>query len=284
MKKLSLRNESSQMLSGNYLNKLTQSVVPKTALILVLMAAALLLPSCEKDEDTPKEELIKAQTSLRFLHSSYKFNTSPVDLYVDDVKLNTSGALQFSNSTTYFPVASGSKKISVKHAGGTIVADTTINIADGKQYSLFIKDRSFVAEGTLEIVPLNTHVVAVVDNSTSAPAEGKAKVRFVNMDSMPLNSINGHMTFLTVNPAGSSAPTTVITQTLGQDLRTFGSEYSSFDAGQITFRAQSVSPSIADLTTTLEAGKLYTLYVVSTGEIVKTPTKSPILLKIIANK
>jgi hypothetical protein len=253
----------------------------RKTLSLAVIAATLLLSSCEKD--APEEELIKAQTSLRLVHSSYNSRASAADLYVDDVKLNTSAALQYLNSTSYFPIASGSRKISVKHAGGTMVADTTINIGEGKQYSLFIKDRSYVTEGTLETVPLNTHITAVVDNSTSAPAEGKAKVRFVNMSSMPLNTVNNHMTFLTVNPAGSSAPTTVITQTLGLDLRTFASEYSSYDAGQITFRAQSVSPAIVDLTTTLEAGKLYTLYVVSTEFTVKTPTKSPIALKIIPN-
>lgn len=49
----------------------------------------------------------------------------------------------------------------------------------------------------------------------------------------------------------------------------------------VSFRAASANSSVIDLTTTLEAGKLYTLYVVFT---VKTPTKSPISLIMLENK
>jgi hypothetical protein len=283
MKNLSLIKESIKVLFESNLIKCLQSNAVGKTVVFIVMAGVLLITSCKKDDDTPAEDFIKAQTSLRLIHSSYISSASAVDLYVDDVKLNTSAAVQFSNPTSYFPLSSGSRKISVKSAGGFVVADTIINIRDGQQYSLFIKDRSSITEGTLAVVVLKTHLVPVVDNSTSAPAAGKAKVRFVNMSSQPLNSTQSPMTYYIVNPAGSPTATTVITQALGGDSRTFGSEYSSFDAGQITFRAQSVSPSIVDLTTTLEAGKLYTIYTVSTEHTVRTPTKSPISLKVLVN-
>lgn len=284
MKKLRLIKQSNQQLPENCFNSVLQFFTKGKSLLLILTAMASIVTSCKKDDEAPVEDLIKASTSLRLVHSSYRSSASAVDLFVDDAKLNASTPLQFSNSSNYFPMSSGSRKITVKSVSGTTLADTVINIGDGKQYSLFIKDRSWLTEGAAPtVVPMNTHLIAVVDNSTSAPSSGKAKVRFVNMDSMPLNTTNGWMTYLTINPLGSPTPSTVITQNLGQDLRTFGSEYSSFDAGQITFRAQSISPSIVDLTTTLEAGKLYTLYVTSTEHLIRTPTKSPISLRILVN-
>lgn len=252
---------------------------------LFIIAIAILITSCKKDKEEPGEDTIKAATSLRLVHSSYQSSlSSTVDLYVDDVKLNTDGPIAFPAASGYFPAVSGSRKIVVKDASGTSIADTVINIVEGNQYSLFVKDRSYVDETSLVVIPLKNGLIPVTDNNTSAPAAGKAKVRFVNTSSQPINSTAGRITFSRLTVSGNTTFVTPITQTLGLDNTIFSSDYSTEDAGEIRFRAAGANSNVIDLTATLEAGKLYTLYVVSTEFIVKTPTKSPISLIMVENK
>ncbi len=275
MKRLRLKN-------GSALRKF--SIIRKSALLFI-MAIASSITSCEKDKDEPGEDIINAATSMRLVHSSYLSSIlSTVNLYVDDVKLNTDGPIVFPGASGYFPATSGSRKIEVKDLSGASIADTLINIVEGKQYSLFIKDRSWIDETSLIVTPLKSGLIAVTDNNTIAPVAGKAKVRFVNASSQPINSTVGRITFSRLTVLGNTTFVTPITQTLGLDNTTFSSDYSTEDAGLVSFRAASANSNVIDLTTTLEAGKLYTLYVVSTEFTVKTPTKSPISLIMLENK
>lgn len=269
---------------------------------LFALVAVLSITSCKKDDEAPAN-VVEAPTSIRFVNSTFlrspfsPGNTpdmSPIDLYVDNVKITTS-SIAFSNVSAYFPATSGSKKIEVK-SGSTLIADTVLNIIDGRRYTLFIKDRSWqYPENTtttpptpITVVHLKRAIIPVIDNNTSAPAAGQAKVRFINMSSLPLNVFQSSITFLRVNAPGSPTPTTVLTQSLGNNI--LGSDFSALDAGSVTFRAHGANSSaildatyMTELTTTLEAGKLYTVYVMSTENVVKTITKSPILLKIVEN-
>lgn len=253
------------------------------------MAVAGLLSACKKDKTSASEQTVPAATGLRLVHSSYVSNATPVDLYVDDAKLTASGAISFFNASGYFPLTAGSRKISARTTAGVVVADTIINIVDGKQYSFFIKDRSWVDPVTTVVSTLKTGLAGIVDNSTSAPLDGMAKVRFVNTSSLPLNASLAQLTFVQIKPADSVPATVTITQTLSGLL--VGSEYASFPAGQITIRTYGATSSGAvldptynvEITTTLEAGKLYTLFAVSTPYTIKTLTKAPYAVKLLTN-
>lgn len=272
MKKLSLRIES------------MQSVLSIKSTILLMLAIASSVISCKKDKESPGEALIKAETSIRLVHSSFLTSTATADVFVDDVKLNAGGSVSFSGASAYFPTTSGSRKIVVKDAAGVSLADTVLTILDGRQYSLFLKDRSWADPVTQAISPLKSGLIPVIENNTSAPVSGKAKIRFVNMSSQPLNSLAAHLTFSRLTKVGNTTTATTLTQLLGADAITFSSEYTTQDAGEITIRAVGANSNTVDLTTTLAADKLYTFYVVSTQYTVKTPTKSPISLIVVQNK
>ncbi|ACU02570.1 DUF4397 domain-containing protein [Pedobacter heparinus] len=271
MKKLSLRIESAP-----------RSLSIKSTLLLMLAIASSVI-SCKKEKDAGEEQ-IKAATSIRLVHSSFLTSTSTADLFVDDVKLNSGGAITFSGASAYFPATAGSRKIVVKNAAGVSLADTVLTISDGRQYSLFLKDRSWADAVTQIVSPLKSGLIPVIDNNTGIPAKGKAKIRFVNMSSQPLNSLAAQITFSRLDKVGSTTVSTTLTQTLGADALTFSSDYTTEEAGEITIRALGANSNTVDLTTTLEADKLYTFYVVSTQYTVKTPTKSPISLIVVQNK
>ncbi len=256
---------------------------------LTLTGIILVASSCKKDKGEVVEDKVQAQTSIRLVHGSYLSNATPADLYVDDVKLTTA-AITFTAASAYYPTASGARKIVAKNATGTVLADTTINIAEGNQYSFFIKDRSWISAGATALKLLKTGLIPVIDNHTAPPVQGMAKVKFVNSNSQALNSFLGSLTFLLVNPGANAGTATTITQSLGIGNDTIVSEYSSFQAGEITFRVHGATTIFAvldpiyttDLIATLEAGKLYTIYATSTPFTIKTTTKSPLQLNIIA--
>jgi hypothetical protein len=262
----------------------------RKSLLFMSLALVFLASSC-KDDDDDAEPLVTAATGIRLIHGAYLTATTPADLYIDDVKVTTSGTIMFPNASAYYPLATGSRKLVAKSATGTILADTTLNVADGTQYSLFIRDRSFVNPTTTLVEVLKRGLVPVPDNNTTVPAAGTAKVRFVNMSSQPINAFLMVQSFLLVNPTGSVSPTTALTQGLGVGNAVLFSDYISFPAGAVTLRVHGAvtatnfydTTNTTDLTTTLQPGKLYTVYATSTQYTVRTPTKSPLTLNIVAN-
>jgi hypothetical protein len=91
-----------------------------------------------------------------------------VDLLVDNAVAGTN--LTFPNNTAYLTVGSGSRNIKVNVTGtNTTVINATLSLAAGAAYSVFATD------SVSRISPL-----VLVDNLT-APASGKAHVRFVHL-------------------------------------------------------------------------------------------------------
>jgi hypothetical protein len=103
---------------------------------------------------------------VRVIHASP--DAPAVDVWVDGSKAFSNAA--FKAATAYAPLAAGEHKVQVVPAGQTepAVIDATLTLADGKDYSV-------AAVGMLaEIEPL------VLEDNNSAPAEGKAHIRFVH--------------------------------------------------------------------------------------------------------
>jgi hypothetical protein len=135
----------------------------KKNFIYVLSAVAVLgfgLSSCEKEE-------VKEYAKIMVTHASP--DAPGVDLLVDGAKQNTA-ALTFPSSTAYIQVEAGSRNIKVNASGtSTSVIDANVTFEKDKNYSIFAID-------TLSsIEPL-----VIVDDLT-APASGKAHVRFVHL-------------------------------------------------------------------------------------------------------
>lgn len=244
--------------------------------------------SCKKDrhQDTPSR--VTVATGVRLVHSSFKNSATPVDLFIDDTKVTTNGTVAYLDASTVYPVSAGSHKISAKTSTGTVVADTTINIADATQYSFFIKDRAWVVSSTITTV-LKTGFVAVPDNNTTPP-DGMAKIRFVNASSAGLNAPAGSLSFSWVTVTGNLITSSIITQSLGLSNTRMYSEYTAVEPGTYTLRvnastASAVLDAVAqyETTVTVEADKLYTAFGTSTQYTVKTPSKSPLMLVVKAN-
>ncbi|MGV3504620.1 MAG: DUF4397 domain-containing protein [Adhaeribacter sp.] len=254
-----------------------------TFLLALILSGAGLLASCDgKDEQAAPQ--VPGQTSIRLVHSSAISRASPLDLYVEDVKL-TPQPISFSGVSAYFPISGGSKKILVKTTAGATIRDTTISIREGSQYSVFVKEWLKAGSASPSLpTPVREFVIAQ-DNKTTVPAAGEAKVRFVNSVTTGPDLASGSRQaaiFLRVNPAGPLPPTQVLTFNLSH----IASDFLALPAGPITFRATVPNTLGTVVTVTspemrLEEGRLYTLYLQgSPGGTTATGTVVPSSLEL----
>jgi hypothetical protein len=198
-----------------------------TKLFLAVFVCALMLvvTSCKKD-----------LTYAKVLVTHASPNGPGVDLLIDDSKINTS-ALNFPSNTGYLQVESGTRNIKVNVSGTTtsvIAADLLFDV--DKSYSIFAID------SVAKISPL------VLTDDLTAPAAGKAHVRFIHLS--------------------PNAPAVDVAVTGGSVL--FGGksfkDYTTFtplDAGTYNLEVRVAGTSTVALPLpgiVLEAGKIYTVF------------------------
>ncbi len=196
--------------------------------LVVAVVALTTLSSCEKEET-------KTYANVLVTHASP--DAPGVDLLVDGSKQNSS-ALGFPANTGYLKVESGSRNIKVNVTGtSTTVINADLNLAADNNYSVFAVDS------------VSKISAVVLTDDLTAPAAGKAHVRFVHL------SPNAPAVDVAVASSGAVV---------------FGNkafkEYTAFtplDAGNYNLDVRVAGTSTVALTLptiTLEAGKIYTVF------------------------
>jgi len=111
-------------------------------------------------------DLMAANASVNVTHASP--DAPGVDLVIDGIVINSS-ALTFPNSTDYIDVNAGTRNIKVNASGtSTTVIEADLTLGANKNYSIFATDV------LASITPV------VIEDDLSAPASGKAHVRFAH--------------------------------------------------------------------------------------------------------
>lgn len=135
----------------------------KPGMAVCFAALVFFMASCLDDDDQPNQPLPVAYVSI--YHASP--NAPELDVFVDDRQVNR---LEFTDYTGYLNFYTGTRnfKINPFNASNTLI-DTTVTFADGAFYSMFI------------INNLSNVEALTVRDSASAPTEGTAKIRFINL-------------------------------------------------------------------------------------------------------
>jgi hypothetical protein len=197
----------------------------------ILFASITLLTSCKEDDTNDDGSYAKVLVT----HASP--NAPGVDLLVDNSKQNSS-ALNFPNNTGYIKVESGTRNIKVNVTGtSTTVIEANLMLAKDNNYSVFAVD---------SVSKISAIVLA---DDLTAPAAGKAHVRFIHL------SPNAPAVDVAVASSGAVV---------------FGNkafkEYTSFtplDAGTYNLDVRVAGTATVALVLpaiTLEAGKIYTVF------------------------
>jgi len=209
----------------------------KSTLILKSLFSASILAmaftACKKDKnpETPKN------AKLSIIHASP--GNPELSFYVNGQKANTSTSLTYSTTIPYADIKPGSQVLSVTKKGASeVLAKSSFDLKSANNFSVYVA-------GT----PTNTVLVFAQDD-LSAPAAGKAKVRFVNM-SPNAGSLDFSVEGKTVALASN------------QDFKSV-TGYSSIDPGnEVTFEIKQNGKT--EVLTNLpkvkiEQGKIYTLW------------------------
>ena len=197
----------------------------------ILFASITLFTSCKEDESNDDKSYAKVLVT----HASP--NALGVDLLVDNSKQNSS-ALTFPNNTGYLQVESGTRNIKVNVTGtSTTVIEANLMLAKDNNYSVIAVDS------------VSKISAIVLTDDLSAPAAGKAHVRFIHL------SPNAPAVDVAVASSGAVV---------------FGNkafkEYTAFtplDAGTYNLDVRVAGTSTVALVLpaiTLEAGKIYTVF------------------------
>ncbi len=197
---------------------------------LGLMTISLALVSC-KEEETPAADTAK----VNVVHASP--DAPGVDLLVDGTKVNTS-ALSFPDNTGYLTVNAGARNFKVNVSGtSTTVIDVTPTLTKNANYTVFAVD------SVSKISPL------LLTDDLTAPASGKAHVRFVHL------SPNAPA----VDVAVASSGAVVFANKSFKEYTAF----TPLDAGSYNLDVRVAGTSTVALvlpTITLQAGKIYTVF------------------------
>jgi hypothetical protein len=194
-----------------------------------LFISLVMLSSCKKDE-----EVTKSYAKVLVTHASP--NAPGVDLLVDNSKQNTA-ALNFPSNTGYLQVEAGTRNIKVNVSGtSTTVINADLALSKDQNYSVFAIDS------------VSKISALVLTDDLTAPASGKAHVRFVHLS--------------------PNAPAVDVALTGGAVV--FGNkafkDYTAFtplDAGtyNLEVRVAGTTPPVLPLPgIVLQAGKIYTVF------------------------
>lgn len=218
----------------------------KTTFILptLAIAVALTLSSCSTEE----------KAKLMVVHASP--DAPGVDLLIDNEKVNAA-ALTFFNGTGYLEITSGVRNIKVNAAGtSTTVINADIEFTSNMNYSLFACNL------------LNNLEAVLYEDNVSAPASGKAHVRFIHMSpdapAVDIALDASDVVFPNVAFKQSSSLTPLDAGTYDLEVRVAGTQTVALDLDPIT----------------LESGKIYT--VVARGTLSGTGDQT-LTASIIAN-
>jgi hypothetical protein len=130
-----------------------------------MIPAVFLLASCGKDDDpvTPVVE----QGRIIVSHAAAAANTA-VTVAVNDV---AGGQLTYGQTGTYFNIAAGTPKLSIRN-GTTDITSQVVTIAKGQNYSAFAYSPT---------ATIGSAALLVVPDDLTAPSTGTAKVRVVHL-------------------------------------------------------------------------------------------------------
>lgn len=220
-----------------FLNQLKNTKLLSLAVILLTITA---FTSCDKDNDDDNEPAIASVRVVNTVQGS-----ASQDLYLDDVKLNSS-AVAYAENSEYIKTSAGNRKGAFKSSGSsTVNTSFDLSLKAGKYYSVY-----FASDAS-------SSTNYVVEDDMVAPAANKAKVRFVHLSSAAANKVD----------LAISAGTKIVTDLAYKAA----SAYSEVDANTTFLLYASGSSTVGlNLPTTVKAGKIYTIYV--TGSTTATIT------------
>lgn len=206
--------------------------IKKLSAFLLFTFGLVTFNACSDDDNTIVTPTVQ-KANVQVVHASP--DAPGVDLLVDNTVVGTN--LTFPNFTSYLEVNAGTRNIKVNVTGtSTTAIQANLNFEANKNYSVF------AVNNVASIEPL------VIEDNLSAPASGKAHVRFIhlspNAPAVDITTTTGAVVFSNYSFKGYSAFTPLDAGTYNLQVRLAGTSTVVLDL-----------PGIA-----LANGKIYTVF------------------------
>jgi hypothetical protein len=203
----------------------------KCLTFLIILGIAT-LSSCSKNDDD-----ITVNGSAYVMLTNAAEGSSAQDFYMDNAKLNTS-AMAYTQSSGYLTTSAGNHTAQFTNTG-TTTANTTLSFSatGGQYYSIYYTGGANASSNYV-----------ITQDDLSAPASGKAKVRFIHLSSAAASTVD----------FGISATNKLATALAYKAA----SAYYTVDANTTFFLYAAGSTTAAlSIPVTIQAGKIYTIYI-----------------------
>lgn len=194
--------------------------------------------ACTKDKNTTK--ILDGSANLMAVNASP--DAKPADFYWGDTKMTTT-ALSYGDHSNYVITPSGTRKAEFRSKeNNAVLASADLNLVDKTNYTAFLAGNVATA-----------NIVLVADDLT-APAAGRAKVRFVNL--------SPDETKLDIRVIGGNKVA------VGRDYKSV-SNFIEVDPGVVKYEVlnnqdnSTVLFNMPDFT--FDAGKIYTIWIKGTS-------------------
>lgn len=201
--------------------------------ISAVLGLAVLFSSCLKNNDDYKPGV----SSVTLINA---YSGSPdVDFYIDGNRATTQPLL-YKQNTAYLGLYSGNRYVGITKAGDDkALMNAPGGFAPGRSYSLFIAKKGTASGDSI--------TAALAEDNLTAPASGKAKLRFAN--------------FMTGSPQLDVYAQAAADSLFGKKPFKSVSVFKEIEPGDKTFEFKQTGQSEVKLSVpvTLEAGKIYTL-------------------------
>lgn len=196
--------------------------------LIVLSLAVIFLASCKNDDDDLPQPDLAALNVVNASPGQTTFN------FALDNQIVNGPALTFTGQTGYLSAYSGDRKFDVTLGGTTqVVLTDTLKLEKDNYYSVFISGQT----------PLST---LLTEDDLTAPATGKAKIRFIQL------SPDGGRLALGIKGGAELFPE--------RAFRT-ASEFISVDPAEYTMElTNSGGTALTETKVTVTAGKIYTIW------------------------
>jgi hypothetical protein len=210
---------------------------------IAVAAISTVFAACSKDKYEPQQV-----AGLSVIDASP--DTTTLDFYIDDTRVNNYKGLKFNNKIDYLNLFPGSRTLSIAHRNSRkALAYERFSLAPGVGYSFFILD-------TLQANPKR---FLLTEDDLSVPAADKAKVRFINLYNAATSAVGAGLEL-----AIAGKDTNLFTEKAFYEY----TDFTAVDPGErVTFNIKQGG----DVKTTLpnvkiERGKIYTIYAKGNSE------------------
>lgn len=215
-------------------------LIKMLSLFIFLFVVGFTVNGCSDDNTTTPTATQKA--NLMVVHASP--DAPQVDIYVDGTKVRDT--LSFPGNTSYLQLNSGSRNIKVYVAGTntTVIGPVDLTFDANTNSSIFAID------SVSKITPL------VVKDNLTAPASGKAHIRFIHLSP----NAPGVDVSVAGQPQGSGL---FVNRTFNKTITDPESAFTPVDAGTYNLEVRLANTLTVVLPlngVNLEAGKIYTVF------------------------